>query len=137
MEKAMKPKFKMAGEGQDSWIVDQHGRDIITIIKMGDSADETLLDTLMPLICDVLNRREVNIQNPLHEIIFQMRQHGGAFVKSLTRPLELADPENQAALIHAFPEIMTRYDDFATMANREKEARIEWNSLDSKACKDG
>ena len=79
----------------------------------------------------------MNLQNPLSEIIFQMRLHGGSFVKSLVRPLELADSENQAALINAFPKIMERYDAFATAANKEKKERIEYNSLDSKACKDG
>ena len=79
----------------------------------------------------------MNLQNPLHEITFQMRNHGGAFVRSLVRPLELADPENQAALIQAFPDIFERYDAFATASNKEKHERIEFNSLDSKACKDG
>ena len=79
----------------------------------------------------------MNLQNPLSDIIFEMRSKGGAFVKSLVRPLELADEENKAALIQAFPCIFERYDAFATASNKEKQTRIEFNSLDSKACKDG
>ena len=69
----------------------------------------------------------MTLQNPLSEIIFQMRNKGGGFVHSLVRPLELADPENRAALIQAFPDIFERYDALATMANKEKQARIEAN----------
>ena len=124
----MKPKFKLAGEGQDSWIVDQHGRDIITVIKMGDAAHDSLLGTLMPIICDALNRREVKLQNPLHDVIFQMVLSGDSKTRCMARLLDLGDDGFNQRLIAAFPDYIEPCDRMAAVASKEKQARIEASS---------
>ena len=79
----------------------------------------------------------MKLENSISDICFQMNLYGGSFVRSLVRPIQLADDENRKALIAAFPLIFERYDAMATASNQERADRIERNSLDSKACKDG
>ncbi|MGK3946829.1 hypothetical protein ABK046_51750, partial [Streptomyces caeruleatus] len=46
----------------------------------------------------------------------QMSLRGGAFVQSLARCMSLADDQNLDRIMAAFPEIMERYDGFASLA---------------------
>jgi hypothetical protein len=53
--------------------------------------------------------------NSLYDIRLQMWRKGGEFVRSLSQTLGAADPENRAKLMSAFPEIIAKYDNFATI----------------------
>jgi hypothetical protein len=54
-------------------------------------------------------------EQALHEherklrVIAAMKKYGGSFVQALAAALEVADPNNTARLIRAFPEYMERY----------------------------
>jgi hypothetical protein len=41
--------------------------------------------------------------------IFVMRRYGGAFVKQLAELLAVADPQNTARVLAAFPEVFAKY----------------------------
>jgi len=78
----------------------------------------------------------MSLENPLQEITLQMRLRGGAFVLRLAACMEVADDENRAILIGAFPLIMECYDTMATVAAKEQ-ARIKMHRcLDDCGCKD-
>ena len=53
--------------------------------------------------------------NSLYDIRLQMWRKGGEFVRSLSQTLGAADPENRERLMAAFPEIIAKYDNFATI----------------------
>jgi len=50
--------------------------------------------------------------------------------------MQLADAENLAIIIGAFPDIMSRYDGFASLAAKEDAKRRECKCLDEAGCKD-
>jgi hypothetical protein len=54
--------------------------------------------------------------NPLYNIRQAMYVYGGSFVSKLADLLAVADVENAAKLIEAFPDIIARYDAMATSA---------------------
>lgn len=64
-------------------------------------------------------------ENNLYEIRLEMWRRGGEFVRSLCKSLAAADLENQAKLIAAFPEIIERYDAFATVTKRQQSELLE------------
>lgn len=57
-------------------------------------------------------------ENSIYEIRLEMWRRGGEFVRSLSQTLGKADIENKKRLINAFPEIVARYDAFATIAKK-------------------
>jgi len=66
-----------------------------------------------------------------------MRLRGGAFVHRLAGCMQVADPENLQIIIGAFPDIMGRYDAFASQAAKQQAKMAERKSLDERVCKDG
>jgi len=55
--------------------------------------------------------------NSLYDIRLQMWRKGGEFVRSLSQTRGAADPENRDKIMAAFPEIVAKYDNFATIEN--------------------
>ena len=84
-----------------------------------------------------MTRKQVTLQNPLSEVIFQMVLSGESKVRCMARMMDIGDPDFNQRIMGAFPEIMEQHDKLATASNKEKHDRIEFNSLDSKDCKDG
>lgn len=68
----------------------------------------------------------MKLENSLYEIRLQMFRHGGAFVRQLAQCLGVADLENQEKIFAAFPEIMERYDSFATMERKDQPKMEEY-----------
>jgi hypothetical protein len=58
--------------------------------------------------------------NTLHEIRLEMWRRGGEFVRSLSQTIGKADIENRERLLAAFPEIIERYDAFASLSKKEQ-----------------
>jgi hypothetical protein len=58
--------------------------------------------------------------NTLHEIRLEMWRRGGEFVRSLSQTIGKADIENRERLLAAFPEIVERYDAFASLSKKEQ-----------------
>jgi len=57
----------------------------------------------------------MNTVNSTYDIRLQMWRKGGEFVRSLSQTLGAADMENRRKLMDAFPEIIEKYDNFATI----------------------
>lgn len=64
------------------------------------------------------------MENPLSEIVEQMDWKGGEFVRRLSYAMLAADGENLAKIIAAFPEVIERYDAFATLAAKERQTEV-------------
>lgn len=64
-------------------------------------------------------------ENSLYEIRLEMWRRGGEFVRQLSKTFAAADLENQAKLIAAFPDIIARYDGFATITKRQQAELIQ------------
>jgi len=62
----------------------------------------------------------MKLDNTLFDIRLQMFRKGGSFVRKLAELVAVADIENQAKLIEAFPDIFERYDAFATSDNKSE-----------------
>ena len=62
----------------------------------------------------------MNTINTLHEIRLEMWRRGGEFVRSLSQTIGKADIENRERLLAAFPEIVERYDAFASLSKKEQ-----------------
>ena len=60
----------------------------------------------------------MKLDNTLFDIRLQMFRKGGSFVRKLAELIAIADIENQAILIEAFPLIFERYDAFATCEDK-------------------
>jgi hypothetical protein len=58
--------------------------------------------------------------NTLHEIRLEMWRRGGEFDRSLSQTIGKADIENRERLLAAFPEIIERYDAFASLSKKEQ-----------------
>ncbi|MFO0202637.1 MAG: hypothetical protein ACK528_05855 [Alphaproteobacteria bacterium] len=65
------------------------------------------------------------LENSIYEIRLEMWRRGGTFVQDLSRCFGSADLENQSKLIAAFPEIIERYDAFATVTKRQQQELIQ------------
>jgi hypothetical protein len=61
----------------------------------------------------------LELENPLHAIVWEMRKRGGSFVNCLAEAMLAADPENLRRIVRAFPEIIGTYDGLASVKNRE------------------
>lgn len=70
-------------------------------------------------------------ENSLYEIRLEMWRRGGEFVRQLSKTLGAADLENQAKLVAAFPDIIARYDGFATVTKREQAELIQREQEDA------
>lgn len=62
---------------------------------------------------------EIELENPLHDIVWEMREKGGSFVNCLAEAMLYADSENLRRIVQAFPEIVGTYDGLASVKNRE------------------
>lgn len=67
----------------------------------------------------------MTLENPFYEVRKQMEMRGGEFVRALSIALGMADSENRERIIKAFPEIMMRYDAFATLERERQPTLVE------------
>ena len=57
--------------------------------------------------------------NTIYEIRVEMWRKGGEFVRQLAQALKAADLDNQRRIVEAFPEIIEKYDGFATLTKQQ------------------
>ena len=65
------------------------------------------------------NIHGLKLENPLHDIVWEMREKGGSFVNCLAEAMLYADSENLRRIVQAFPGILATYDGLASVKNRE------------------
>ena len=55
----MSAPYRIEGSGDESWVVDANGKDVVVMLAMGDDYHEAFTDgEIMQIICDGLNARE-------------------------------------------------------------------------------
>jgi hypothetical protein len=67
-----------------------------------------------------MGKELIQLINPLHDVVWEMREKGGSFVNCLAEAMLYADSENLGRIIQAFPEILETYDGLASVKNREE-----------------
>ena len=70
------------------------------------------------------------LDNSIYDIRLEMWRRGGQFVQDLSRCLGSADLENQAKIVAAFPDILQRYDAFASLTKQEQSDFLNRNADD-------
>ena len=55
----MSAPYRLEGSGDESWVVDANGKDVVVMLAMGDDYHEVFAGgEIMRIVCDGLNARE-------------------------------------------------------------------------------
>jgi hypothetical protein len=83
--------------------------------EIGPDEAADALNAMFDALKAALDDERHGFDNPLSEICEQMLARGGSFVQSLAASTRLADPENLAKILTAWPEVFERYDAIASL----------------------